>query len=194
MFIGEVYLFYQSFGDCLKQILLLSSLILLLSGCGAYLTPESPNPNNIINFKSIKKSIIKSLSFLPYIEYIPSIDPTVNGEILLNELDLYETIIHDHLKYGRTHSDEIKIMKDGGIINWSLNKTFTYFNKIFSKDNQIESIDEKIAHINTIRKITSRYEVWSTTWDEKTDFVKDKLSIDEIDLIKSEIKRISKKL
>ena len=194
MFIGGVYLFRHHNGDCLKRILILSILTFLLSGCGAYLNSENPRPNKIINLNSIKKSIVKGLSFLPYIEYIPSIKPTENGVILLNELDLYESIIDDHLKYGRLANDEIKIQKDGGVINWSINKTIMYFNKLFTRNDKNESLEEKIAHINTIRQITNRYETWSISWNEKTDMVKEKISIDEIDLVKSEIKRISKKL
>ena len=53
---------------------------------------------------------------------------------------------------------------------------------------------KKKFDIQTIRSITSRYEKWFLIWEEKTDLVGTELTLDEIDLIQSEIKRISKKL
>ena len=46
----------------------------------------------------------------------------------------------------------------------------------------------------TIRILTKRYENWSVKWDATSDMVGKELSLDEIDLIQSEIKRISRKL
>ena len=57
-----------------------------------------------------------------------------------------------------------------------------------------ETVNEKKFDIQTIRSITSRYEKWFLIWEEKTDLVGTELTLDEIDLIQSEIKRISKKL
>ena len=57
-----------------------------------------------------------------------------------------------------------------------------------------DTIEEKILDIEKIKELTSRYENWSSRWDDKATLVGKELSIDEIDLIKSEIKRISRKL
>ena len=109
MFIGAVYLFQSNCGNCLKQVLFIIYATILFSGCGSYLNSEKPSPEKIINIQNIKNQIIKKLSFLPYINYVPSIKPTVYGTILLKELlqtlqqtmalfgILMENIFHIHL-------------------------------------------------------------------------------------------------
>ena len=39
-----------------------------------------------INLSKVKKGIIKRLSFLPYIEYVPDVEPKEPGLVLLDEL------------------------------------------------------------------------------------------------------------
>ena len=187
MFIGAVYLFQSNCGNCLKQVFFIIYATILFSGCGSYLNSEKPSPEKIINIKKIKNQIIKKLSFLPYINYVPSIKPTVYGTILLKELYLYEDIVDDHIQYGRVNVFEKTNVKKKGLFNKISPK------KLFKKK-QNESIEEKISDINTIRKLTSRYEDWSLGWDAKANTVKNNLSLDEIALIQSEIKRISRKL
>ena len=168
----------------MKQILLLLCINISISGCGSILNQSSPKPQRKINFSKVKKGIIKRLSFLPYIEYIPNIEPTESGLVLLDQLQRYESIVDDHLIFELAKEKEI--YPDG-------RKRLRLVN--FIKKNKInDTIEEKILDIEKIRKLTSRYESWSLAWDEKATFVGEKLSIDEIDLIKSEIKRISRKL
>ena len=56
-----------------------------------------------------------------------------------------------------------------------------------------DPIEEKISDINYIRNLTQRYESWSPKWDKKVDLTKEDLTIDEIDLVQYELRRISKK-
>ena len=56
-----------------------------------------------------------------------------------------------------------------------------------------DSIEEKISDINYIRGLTQRYESWSPKWEEKIDLAKEDLTMDEIDLVQYELRRISKK-
>ncbi len=168
----------------MKQILLLLCINISISGCGSILNQNSPTPERRINFSKVKKSIIKRLSFLPYIEYVPDIEPAEPGLVLLDELQRYENIVDDHMVFELAKEKEI--YPDG-------KKRLRLIN--FIKKNKInDTIEEKILDIEKIRKLTSRYENWSLVWDEKATFVGEELSIDEIDLIKSEIKRISRKL
>ena len=74
--------------------------------------------------------------------------------------------------------------------------SYNIFRKInLSRNKKVnETVNEKKFDIQNIRSITSRYEKWFLIWEEKTDLVGTELTLDEIDLIQSEIKRISKKL
>ena len=56
-----------------------------------------------------------------------------------------------------------------------------------------DPIEEKISDINYIRGLTQRYESWSPKWKEKVDLAKEDLTMDEIDLVQYELRRISKK-
>ena len=67
-------------------------------------------------------------------------------------------------------------------------------NEINKKNEEKETIEEKIAEIKIIRGLTARYETWSLRWNEKTDLVGNDLSLIEINEIQKELKRISKKL
>jgi hypothetical protein len=156
---------------------------MIISGCGTILNQERPKPDPYLKFPQIKKVIIKRLSFLPYINYVPDIDPTKSGKTLLDELNRYENIVDDHVKFDI--AEENKLYSDG---KRKIGKN------LLKRRKQNDTIEEKILDINEIRKLTSRYEKWSLVWDEKTTLVGNELSLDEIDLIKSEIRRISKKL
>ena len=131
-----------------------------------------------------KKTIIKKLEFLPYIDYVPSVLPTESGNILLDELYIYEKIVDDHNQFELTH------LQDGDQNTRRLTKLFKYLRKRERSD----SIEEKKEDIMTIRILTKRYENWSVKWDATSEMVRKELSLDEIDLIQSEIKRISRKL
>ena len=153
-----------------------------ISGCGSILNQSKPVPEQRINLSKVKKGIMKRLSFLPYIEYVPDVEPTEPGLVLLDELQRYENIVDDHMIFELAKEKEI--YPDG-------KKRLTNFIK---KKKINDTIEEKILDIERIKELTFRYESWSLVWDEKATLAGEKLSIDEIDLIKSEIKRISRKL
>jgi len=66
--------------------------------------------------------------------------------------------------------------------------------KLFKRKTDKETIEDKIAEIKIIRGLTARYETWSLQWNEKTDLVGNDLSLNDINEIQKELKRISKKL
>ena len=108
----------------------------------------------------------------------------MSGITLLDELSEYEAIVDDHVEFDL--AEEKEIYPDG--------KRKIRLKHFIKRKKQDDSIQEKVLDIKEIRKLTSRYEKWSLVWDEKANLVGKELAIDEIDLIKSEIKRISRKL
>ena len=140
--------------------------------------------NQRINVSKVKKIIIKKLSFLPYIDYVPDVKPSEPGLILLDELQRYENIVDDHVMFEL--AEEKKFYPDS--------KKRLKLTRFIKKKKINDTIEEKVLDLEKIRKLTSRYENWSLGWDDKATLVGKELSIDEIDLIKSEIKRISRKL
>ena len=104
--------------------------------------------------------------------------------MLLDELQNYENIVDDHVMF--EFAEENKFYPDG--------KKRLRLTRFIKRKKINDTIEEKILDIEKIRKLTSRYESWSLGWDDKATLVGKELSIDEIDLIKSEIKRISRKL
>ena len=70
-----------------------------ISGCGNMLNQNLRASNQRINISKVKKIIIKRLSFLPYVEYVPDIEPKEPGLILLDELQRYENIVDDHVVF-----------------------------------------------------------------------------------------------
>ena len=145
---------------------------------------EKPTPDKNSPISIFKKTIIKKLEFLPYIDYVPSIEPTEPGNTLLDELYIYEKIVDDHNQF------ELTDLKEEDQKKKRLLKLFKYLKKRERSD----SIEEKKEDIMTIRILTKRYENWSVKWDATSEMVGKDLSLDEIDLIQSEIKRISRKL
>ena len=145
---------------------------------------ERPSPDKNPSISIFKKTIIKKLEFLPYIDYVPSVVPTESGNTLLDELYIYEKIVDDHNQFELTdlQTENQKARR--------LSKLFKYLRKRERSD----SIQEKKEDIMTIRILTKRYENWSVKWDATSEMVGKELSLDEIDLIQSEIKRISRKL
>ena len=145
---------------------------------------EKPSPDKNPSISIFKKTIIKKLEFLPYIDYVPSVVPTESGNTLLDELYIYEKIVDDHNQF------ELTDLQNGDQNARRLSKLFKYLRKRGKTD----SIQEKKEDIMTIRILTKRYENWSVKWDATSEMVGKELSLDEIDLIQSEIKRISRKL
>ena len=145
---------------------------------------ERPSPEKNPPISILKKTIIKKLEFLPYIDYVPSVVPTESGNTLLDELYIYEKIVDDHNQF------ELTDLQNEDQNARRLSKLFKYLRKRGKSD----SIQEKKEDIMTIRILTKRYENWSVKWDATSEMVGKELSLDEIDLIQSEIKRISRKL
>ena len=145
---------------------------------------ERPSPDKNPPISIFKKTIIKKLEFLPYIDYVPSVIPTESGNTLLDELYIYEKIVDDHNQF------ELTDLQNRDQNARRLSKLFKYLRKRGKSD----SIQEKKEDIMTIRILTKRYENWSVKWDATSEMVGKELSLDEIDLIQSEIKRISRKL
>ena len=145
---------------------------------------EKPTPDKNSPISIFKKTIIKKLEFLPYIDYVPSIEPTEPGNTLLDELYIYEKIVDDHNQF------ELTDLKEEG----QKEKRLLKLSKYLKKRKRSDSIEEKKEDIMTIRILTKRYENWSVKWDATSEMVGKDLSLDEIDLIQSEIKRISRKL
>ena len=168
----------------MKRTLLIFSISAFISGCGSSMNNEKPTPDKNSPISIFKKTIIKKLEFLPYIDYVPSIEPTEPGNTLLDELYIYEKIVDDHNQF------ELTDLKEEGQKEKRLLKLFKYLKKRKRSD----SIEEKKEDIMTIRILTKRYENWSVKWDATSEMVGKDLSLDEIDLIQSEIKRISRKL
>ena len=154
----------------------------MLSGCGTILNTQKPTPEDPQRISPIKKIILKKLDFLPFIEYVPSVKPTPSAKPLLDELFIYESIVDDHVDFELI--DEQNDDKKG----------LLRFRGFLKRKNRSDSIEEKLEDIMTIRILTKRYENWSVQWNATSDMVGKELSLDEIDLIQSEIKRISRKL
>ena len=154
----------------------------MLSGCGTILNTQKPTPEDPQKISPIKKVILKKLDFLPFIEYVPSVKPTPSAKPLLDELFIYESIVDDHVDFELI--DEQNDDKKG----------LLRFRGFLKRKNRSDSIEEKLEDIMTIRILTKRSENWSVQWDATSDIVGKELSLDEIDLIQSEIKRISRKL
>ena len=145
---------------------------------------DRPSPDKNPPISIFKETIIKKLEFLPYIDYVPSVVPTESGNTLLDELYIYEKIVDDHNQF------ELTGLQNEDQNARRLSKLFKYLRKRGKSD----SIQEKKEDIMTIRILTKRYENWSVKWDATSEMVGKELSLDEIDLIQSEIKRISRKL
>ena len=75
------------------------------------LNQNMPASNQRINISKVKKIIIKKLSFLPYVEYVPDVEPKEPGLILLDELQRYENIVDDHVMF--EFAEEKKFYPDG---------------------------------------------------------------------------------
>ena len=181
---GVVYLFHNKNSTQLKQILLILCLNIFISGCSTIMYREKPKPGRFKRLATIKEVMIKRLSFLPYIDYIPNINPTKPALTMLNELSKYEKIVDDHVEFDYPKEEDTS----------SESKRNRWLNNLIRRGEKEDSIEEKIYDINEIRKLTSRYERWGLAWDEKATLVEKDLSLDEIYLIRSEIKSISKKL
>ncbi len=164
---------------------------ILFFSLGLPLYGKDENKKLSIASKWIKKTILKNLNFLPYVEYKPSIEPSKSGNILLTELRVFENIIDDHIKFEYDVNQKL-ILEKGNRIDEIYN-IITRKRKLWKKRRRKDPIENVISDINYIRGLTSRYETWGPKWDDQSNLVKSDLNLDEIDLVQFELRRLSKK-
>ncbi len=108
MFMGAVYLFHYDSNNHLKQKILQSFLVIIFFGLVENVLSQNSDNRLSRSTKWLKRTILKNLNFLPYIEYKPSADPSLTGEILLSELNIYEKIIDDHVQFENEINKELQ--------------------------------------------------------------------------------------
>ncbi len=150
-------------------------ILIILSGCSSQIDFVANNPSN--------KKLSQYFSFLPFNKNNTKLEPSEKGVQLIDDLNRYESLIDEHLKL----ESYLNKKRSKPIVK---NLLLTLLNQKIQK----ESIDDKINDIDSIRALTKRYESWSDNWIEQADIVKNELTYDDLSLIKSEIKRIYKKL
>ena len=175
----------------INHTLLQLSLVITLFGCGKFLFSQEPKGKIEKSGKWIKRTILKSLNFLPYVEYKPSLTPSPNSEILLRELNTLEKVTDDHIRFENAVNEELE--KEKGSRIDEIYDMLRQRRRISRKRKRKDPIEDKISDINYIRGLTQRYESWSPKWEEKVDLAKEDLTMDEIDLVQYELRRISKK-
>ena len=163
----------MKFNKLLKMFLVGILIPTLFQGCTL-----SPGLKKI-NLKSLNEYVLEKMSFHPYVYYQPDIIPSKNCEILLEDLSVYEKIVSEHYNYNQAKIPKTRLKLKNILIN------------IFKKDS--ETLDQKIAEIDKIRAITKRYDKWHPSYEKNVGLVGEKLSVDEIHLLKNEIKKASKK-
>ena len=161
------------FNKLLKFFLVGILISTLFKGCAL-----SPGQKRI-NLKSLNEYVLKKMSFHPYVYYQPDIIPSKNCEILLEDLSVYEKIVSEHNNYNQAKIPKTKIKLKNILVD------------IFKKKS--ETLDQKITEKDKIRAITKRYDTWHPSYEKNVELVGEKLSIDEIHLLKNKIKRASKK-
>tara|TARA_B100001093_G_C26654769_1_gene939140 strand:- start:425 stop:1018 length:594 start_codon:yes stop_codon:yes gene_type:complete len=186
---GAVYLFYSDKGNHLKHNILQFYIVIIFFCYGESLFGQESKTRIERVKKWTKRALLKNLNFFPYIEYKPSVTPSENGKALLKDLNILEKITDDHVQFENDVNEELK--KERG-------KRIDEVYDIIRRRRRIsrkrkDPIEEKVSDINYIRNLTQRYESWSPKWDKKVDLTKEDLTIDEIDLVQYELRRISKK-
>ncbi len=161
------------FNKLLKISLVGILISTLFQGCAL-----SPGQKKI-NLKSLNKYVLEKMSFHPYVYYQPDIIPSKDCEILLEDLSVYEKIVSEHYNYNQAKIPKTRLKLKNILVN------------IFKKES--ETLDQKIAEIDKIRAITKRYDTWHPSYEKNVELVGEKLSIDEIHLLKNKIKKASKK-
>ena len=186
-----VYLFHSDKRNHLKHsILQLYIVIIFFSYGGSLFSQDSQTRIGRVK-KWTKRTVLKKLNFLPYVEYKPSIIPSENGKTLMSDLNIYGKITDDHVQFESAVNEELK--KERGKRIDEIYDIIRRKRRISRKRKRKDPIEEKISDINYIRGLTQRYESWAPKWEEKIDLTKDDLTVDEIDLVQYEIRRISKK-
>ncbi len=166
-------------------------LIIILFGYGQSLFCQDSKSRTELAKKWVKRTVLKNLNFLPYVEYKPIFAPSSNSEALLKELNILERVTDDHIKFEKKVNQELKNERGNRIDG--IYDILRQRRRISRKRKRKDPIQDKISDINYIRGLTQRYESWSPKWEEKVDLAKEDLTIDEIDLMQYELRRISKK-
>ena len=188
---GAVYLFHGDKDNHLKHNLL-QFYIIIIFFCYAESLLSQDSKRRIEKVKKwTKRTVLKKLNFFPYIEYKPSIIPSKNGETLLKDLNIFEEITDDHVQFENRVNEKLKKERDKRIDE--IYDIIKRKRRLSRKRKRKDPIEEKISDINYIRGLTQRYESWSPKWEEKIDLTKEDLTMDEIDLVQYELRRISKK-
>ena len=105
---GAVYLFSSDKGNHLKHnILQLYMAIIFFSYGGSLFSQDSKTRIERVK-KWTKRTVLKKLNFLPYVEYKPSIIPSKNGKTLLKDLTIYENITDDHVQFENKVNEQLK--------------------------------------------------------------------------------------
>ena len=175
----------------MKHTLLQLYLVITFLGSGEYLLSQEPKGRIEKAGKWVKRVVLKNLNFLPYIEYRPSLMTSSYSEILLKELNILERVTDDHVQFENTVNEELE--KERGNRIDEIYDMLRQRRRISRKRKRKDPIEDKISDINYIRGLTQRYESWFPKWEEKIDLAKEDLTMDEIDLVQYELRRISKK-
>ena len=188
---GAVYLFHSDKGNHLKHNILQLYIVIIFFSYGESLFGQESKTRIEKVKKWTKRAVLKNLNFFPYIEYKPSVTPSTNGEALLKDLNIFEKITDDHVQFENAVNKELKKERSKRIDE--MYDIIRNRRRISRKRKRKDPIDEKVSDINYIRSLTQRYESWSPKWDKKVDLTKEDLTMDEIDLVQYELRRISKK-
>ena len=141
--------------------------------------------------KWVKRTILKVSTFFHILNTNHRLYLRKLGEVLLKDLNIFEKITDDHIQFEERVNEELK--KERGKRIDEIYDLILRKRRLSRKRKRKDPIEEKISDINYIRGLTQRYESWSPKWSEKVDLAKEDLTVDEIDLVQYELRRISKK-
>ena len=92
----------------MNHTLLQLYLVIAFFCCGNSLLSQEPKGKIEIAWKWVKRTVLKNLNFLPFVEYRPSLTPSPNSEILLKELNILEKVTDDHVRFENAVNEELK--------------------------------------------------------------------------------------
>ncbi len=184
-------MFHSDKGNHLKHNILQLYIVIIIFSYGESMFSQDSKTRIEKVKKWTKRTVFKKLNFLPYVEYKPSFILSENGKILMNDVNIYEKITDDHVQFENKVNEELK--EERGKRIDEIYDIIIRKRRFSRKRKRKDPIEEKISDINYIRGLTQRYESWSPKWEEKVDLAKEDLTMDEIDLVQYELRRISKK-
>ena len=143
--------------------------------------------------KNIRSKLIAPYKFLKF-EHIEGFGSTISYKIiypfkpssigsknLIIKLSEYENIVDQHLDYKNLY-------------DYKKSNQPTIFSLLFSNTNTKETIEQKNIDIKIIKDLTKNYEKWGPEWEDDADNYAGDISIKDIRIIRSEIRRIYGKL